>query len=300
MAEFRYFVGVFIWGVTTALVVGLDEEVSVLSPITGVVLVLGALAFFRTLQTAAIDSLQLAPILQAIVARGRKVTDALYTEPHRDHPDDEEPLPEVRSEVRWPGPNGVLRRIDLPALMTLADSVGGIVELTVQVGDNVREGRAVARVRGGTGGIEPRPLIAALEVGLERTMEQDPRFGFRLLADIALRALSPAINDQSTGIQAIDAIDCLVTPMAGRDLDIGRAYDTAGRLSVVLAVPSWEEYVELAIGDVARAGTGNVAVVTRLTQLVDDLLAIAPPARRAVLVSWREQLCPTSAVRPGR
>ena len=128
-------------------------------------------------------------------------------------------------------------------------------------------------------------------------MEQDPRFGFQLLVDIALRALSSAINDQTTAIQAIDAIDCLLTPIAVRDLDIGRTCDEAGQLRVMVRVPSWQEYVDLAIGDVARAGFDKVAVVTRLTQMVDDLITVAPSARHAALRAWRDQLCPVTAGR---
>lgn len=288
--SFGYFVGVFIWGVTTALAVGLDEDVTLLSPLTGVVLVLGALACFRALQNAAAGSLQLATILRSIVVRGREVIEALYAEPYHPHPHDDEPLPEVRIDVRWPGPSGVLRRIDLPAVIAVAKSAGGIVELTVQPGDSIREGRTVARLRGGTGEVDRRSLFDAFEVGLERTMEQDPRFGFQLLVDIALRALSPALNDQTTALEAIEAIDCLLTPIALRDLDIGRTCDDDRHLRVMVRVPSWEEYLELALGDVARAGGHHVAVVARLTQLVDDLIAVAPPARHAALVVWRDQL----------
>src|SRR5262249_20490517 len=145
---FAFLTGVIVWSATAALVTSSRDEVTVVVPIAALLSVLAALTVFRALQMEAFRSIQLAPTIAAIVDRGRAVIDALY----EDRVDDEfraaVSLPEVSAELRWPGHSGVLRQIDLPTLVAAATRIDGIVELTVQVGSIVSEGRVAARVRG--------------------------------------------------------------------------------------------------------------------------------------------------------
>ena len=288
--SFAYFVGLMVWAASAALTVGGREEVSVVVPIVGVVGVIGALLVFRALQMEAFRSIQLAPTLAEITGRGRTVIDALYGEPFDPARASRAPLPEARREIRWPAHAGVLRQIHLPALVDAATRVDGIVELTVEVGDVVREGGVVAVLRGGAGDVDAPALLASFDVGLERTFDQDPRFAFRLLADIALRALSPAVNDQTTAVEVVDAIDSLLSRVSSRDLDVGWIRNAAGELQVVIPVPGWEEYVDLAIGDIVRAGAAVPPLLRRLGKLIDDITEAAPTARHNVLADWRERL----------
>src|SRR5262249_52507270 len=146
--SFAFLTGVIVWSATAALVTSSRDEVSVVVPITALLSVLAALTVFRALQMEAFRSIQLAPTIAAVVDRGRTVIDALY----QDRDDDEcraaPSLPEVSAELRWSGPSGVLRQIDLPTLVAAATRMDGIVELTVQVGSIVSEGGTAARVRG--------------------------------------------------------------------------------------------------------------------------------------------------------
>jgi uncharacterized membrane protein len=294
--SFAYLTGVIVWSATAALVTSSRDDVSVVVPITALVSVLAALTVFRALQMEAFRSIQLAPTIAGVVERGRAVIDALY----QDRGDDEfgaaVSLPEVTAELRWSGHSGVLRQIDLPTLVAAATRIDGIVELTVPVGSIVSEGGVAALVRGGNAAVEAEAVLSALEVGLERTFDQDPLFAFQLLVDIALRALSPALNDQTTALHAIDAIDSLLTPLAARRLDIGHIRSATGELRVVLPAPDWEAYVQLAIDDIARAGRQNPRITSRLIVLVDNLSEVALPARRAALESRRQQL--SEAVSP--
>jgi uncharacterized membrane protein len=63
-------------------------------------------------------------------------------------------------------------------------------------------------------------VLGALVTGQERTFYQDPLFAFRLLSDIGLRALSPAVNDPATAVQVLDTIQSLLLALANRDLDV--------------------------------------------------------------------------------
>jgi uncharacterized membrane protein len=112
--------------------------------------------------------------------------------------------------------------------------------------------------------------------GPERTFEQDPGFALRILADIALRALSPAVNDPTTAVQALDSIDSL---LAERDLDIGRVVDKDGFTRV--------EFQFSQLGGLCRAGArrdhsfgvDSRQVTTRVERLLTELSADSMPER---------------------
>jgi uncharacterized membrane protein len=288
--SFAYLTGVIVWSATAALVTSSRDEVSVVVPITALLSVLAALTVFRALQMEAFRSIQLAPTIAAVVDRGRAVIDALYQDRGDDEFRAEATLPEVRAELRWPGRSGVLRQIDLPSLVAAATRIDGIIELNAPVGSIVSEGAVAARVRSGDAADDANDVLQSLDVGLERTFDQDPLFAFQILVDIALRALSPALNDQTTALHAIDALESLLAPIASRRLDIGRVRSATGELRVVLPVPDWDAYVELAIDDIANSGRDNPRIIRRLIALIENLAAVALPARRTALESWRQQL----------
>jgi uncharacterized membrane protein len=289
--SFSYFIGLFVWAGTAAVASRVHDRVTVIVPIAALVGVLAALMVFQRLQIVAFASIQLAPTLRDIREHARPVIDALYWEPYEDEPDAPAPLPHVRTEIRWEGrPGGVLRQLDLPGLVRVAEAAGGIIEVTVTPGDTIREGAVVAQVHGGQGDVDGAALIGSFEVGLERTFEQDPRLAFRLLADIAIRALSAALNDQATAVQVIDTIDSLLTALCTRRLDVGRIPVGDGRLQVVIPVPSWTDYVDAAVSDIARAGGTVVPVSERLIRLLDDLAAAVHPSRRPPIDRWRRHL----------
>ena len=103
-------IGVFVFSVTAALVIGNDPEVSVIVPAVEVAEVLAALALIRTLQVKAFASIQLAPTLSAIAARGRSILDDLYPQPG---PGDTSParLPPLRRAVTWPRRQATLQQL---------------------------------------------------------------------------------------------------------------------------------------------------------------------------------------------
>jgi uncharacterized membrane protein len=122
-----------------------------------------------------------------------------------------------------------------------------------------------------------------MRAGHERTFEQDPLMGLRLLADIALRALSPAVNDPTTAVQALDAVDSLLRPLATRALDVGRINDAHGTLRVVVPMPEWEDFVAVALDELIPLSAGSVHVHARIERLLEELLELAPPERHGSL-----------------
>ena len=129
-------------------------------------------------------------------------------------------------------------------------------------------------------------VLDGLVTGPERTFHQDPLFAFRLLADIGLRALSPAINDPATAVQVLDTIESLLAPLITRDLDVAEIADDAGAVKVVLALPSWDDYLRISLDDLLESGSRSPMVLLRARALLTGLLNAAPPQRRSS-ITWR-------------
>jgi uncharacterized membrane protein len=275
-------VGVFVFSVTAALVIGNDPEVPVIVPAAEVAGVLAAIALIRALQVKAFASIQLAPTLSAIAARGRGILDDLYPRPGPDGLPPATHLPPLRRAIIWPHRQAILQQLDLPRLAGAAGSA--VIVLRARIGDTLQDGAVVAGLHGGDA--SDAAVLAGLVTGPERTFGQDPLFAFRLLADIGLRALSPAVNDPATAVQVLDTIQSLLVPLASRDLDVAEIADDAGAVKVVLALPSWDDYLRIALEDLIEAASRSPMVLLRARALLAGLADVAPPQRRSP-VTWR-------------
>ena len=125
---------------------------------------------------------------------------------------------------------------------------------------------------------EPGSYLKCLEVGIERNFTQDPLLGFRLLNDIALRAMSPAINDPASAVQAIDSIENLLSTLADRDLAVGLIVDDAGSPRVVFDAPGWDEFLAAGADEIAETPMHPMSR-RRLRAMLEQLLDIAPHER---------------------
>jgi uncharacterized membrane protein len=111
-------------------------------------------------------------------------------------------------------------------------------------------------------------LHAAVRLGYERTAEQDVAFGVRQLADIAVKALSPAINDPYTAIQALEHLGVLLANLVSRPLGDLRFYDPAGTLRVVAPGRDLAYYLDLATGQIRRYGCAEPRVDRALLRVL--------------------------------
>ena len=273
---FALAIGVFVFSVTTALVLGDQEKVSVIVPAVEVVAVLAALALIRTLQVKAFASIQLAPTLAAIAGQGHGIIDDLYPRPYTPGLPPAAPLPPRRRAILWPHRQAILQQLDLGRLLRAAG--GAVIVLRAGVGDTLQQGAPVADLHGGE--VADTAVLAGLVIGPERTFHQDPLFAFRLLADIAMRALSPAVNDPATAVQVLDTIESLLQALVSRDLDVADVADDAGTVRVVLALPSWDDYLRTGLDDLLESASRSPMVLVRARTLLTTLLNAAPPARQ--------------------
>ena len=273
---FAFAVGVFVFSATAALVIGDQQKVSVIVPAAEVVAVLAALALIRSLQVKAFASIQLAPTLAALAGRGRRIIDDLYSRPCPADRQPGAPLPPQGRAILWPHRQSTLQQLDLGQLLRAAGSA--VIVLRAGIGDTLQQGTPVANLHGAE--VADASVLAGLVTGPERTFHQDPLFAFRLLADIALRALSSAVNDPATAVQVLDTTENLLQALVTRDLDVADVADNTGTVRVVLALPSWEDYLRTGLDDLIESASRSPMVLLRVRTMLTTLLNTAPPARQ--------------------
>ena len=179
--------------------------------------------------------------------------------------------------------DGVFLAFDLAGIVALARKADCVVELVPQVGDFVAADSVLFRIHGGTGGPSARALCESVALGQERTLEQDPAFAFRIIVDVSSKALSPAINDPTTAVLAIDQIHHLLRSVGVRHLDEGLAHDQSGAVRLVYRTPNWEDFVRLAVTEIRHFGGTSIQVARRLRAMLENLTEVLPPERAALL-----------------
>ncbi|MBF0483000.1 MAG: DUF2254 domain-containing protein [Desulfovibrionaceae bacterium] len=228
-------------------------------------------------------------IVQKVGASGIVVIQSVYAEAiTAPHPDEEFRIPTIPGRVvAHAGTSGILLAVDLVGLMELARQFDGMIEIVPQIGDFVAVDEPLFRLHGGIVDADDRQLRGSVALGSERTLEQDPTFAFRILVDVAIKALSPAINDPTTAVLAIDQLHRLLRRV-GLHHDRGEEIcDTAGKLRLVFLMPQWEDYVHLTCTEIRHFGASSIQIMRRMRSLLENLMQTLPPPRHAVL---RQQL----------
>jgi uncharacterized membrane protein len=183
--------------------------------------------------------------------------------------------PSESREVLWRGRSSVVQTLDVRRLVRIAEHDDARIHVCVVPGETIPDQGLVAVVLDGPN-LADREVLRALRLGSERTFDQDPALALRLLVDIALRALSPAVNDPTTAVQTLDASADLLSVLVGRDLGVEVVDDADGTARVVLKLPTWEDYVSVASDEIVDMGVSSMQVRRRLGRLLEDLVALAP------------------------
>lgn len=288
------FSATFVYNLAAILQMGRFTAASVppLTMIMGVILILASVVLFIAL-IQRITQFQVTSVLQFVGDRGREVIGELYREAlvagsaaSMELPE----LPPVRQTVSYVGASAVVMEYDLKTLIGLARSADAVVKLDFAVGDVVADGSPVLEVRGGRKAIPEDDLAAAVRLGPERTLEQDPKYAIRLIVDISIRALSPAINDPTTAVQGLDQLDDLLRRLGTRRLDVGSVYDAKGTLRLLYPTPTWEDFLTLAFDEIRYFGATSIQVTRRLGALLNDLQTLVPPSRRDAVAQHASRL----------
>jgi uncharacterized membrane protein len=174
---------------------------------------------------------------------------------------------------------GVVLAFDEAGLIALAARHNCVIEMVPQVDNFVAPGDPLFRLYGSTDERLLRQLRQSIAIGAERTMEQDPAFAFRLIVDIASKGLSPAINDPTTAVLAIDRIHHLLRHVGGRRLDNEKVRDATGRVRLIYRTPDWEDFVVLAVTEIRQFGASSIQIARRMRAMLEDLIRSLPAER---------------------
>ncbi len=263
-------------------------DLSVIISIAAVVI--SAVLFLALIQR--ISVLQITSVLYMIARFGRREILENYPEPWSEKKESRDLARKISfsSPVRsiyYSGISASVLEVNTRQLISVAGKNNIQIEILYATGDTVPEGAAVARLYGDSSRISEWQIIRAINLGEQRTIDQDPRYALRLIVDIAIRALSPAINDPTTAVMALDRLEDLLRLFVTRELDTKYRYDARGNLRLIYPSPGWEDILALAVDEIRFYGAKSIQVSRRLLALLSDLESIAPKTRQP---SIKEQI----------
>jgi uncharacterized membrane protein len=188
------------------------------------------------------------------------------------------------------GKSGIVLAVNLPALLTEAQRADCLIEFAPQVGDFVAVDEPLFYLYGNAAAMDDHRLRELVALGRERTMEQDPMFSFRIEVDIALKALSPAINDPTTAVLAIDQLHRLLRMVGRRSLRNAEILGNMGQLHLVFRTPNWEDFVHISFREIRYYGANSIQVTRRLRSMIGNLISTLPAHRHPALQQELELL----------
>jgi len=189
--------------------------------------------------------------------------------------------------------SGYIRSIDEAGLLAAAVAHDATLHVDRYIGQFIAAGTPILRV------VAPGPTPAALgdaclrafEVGATRTMEQDVEFGFLQIVDIALKAISPAVNDPTTATTCIDQLGRVLVRASALEPSPSALCDASGRARVMLLRTSFPRLLDVAFSQIRHYGKADVATPLRLMRVLGELAGVArDPTHAAAVVDQARRL----------
>ncbi len=215
-------------------------------------------------------------ITERIARETERVIDSMTPEPRAKEPiGGGQPVPRFDGTVVRATRSGYIRYVDVDRLRSIAKTAGFGVSVERRVGHFIAAGVPLLRLS------RPRVLapsdeaaiLETIDLGPVRTMEQDVEFGVLQLVDIALKAISPAVNDPSTAINCIDQLSRILVRVASRAPARAIVFDPPGTVRVALPELSFARLLDVAFEQIVHYGKGDVAVSIRLQRAFADISA---------------------------
>lgn len=292
------FLGVFAYCLAVLRTITTNGEdggfVPSLAVVGGLVLALVAVAFLVFFIHHVAASIQSGAITRGITSDTLHTIDLVF--PDALEGDEGEPLRDAEPPLRWhpvPAPEmGYIESVDYAALLEFARQHGVVVRMERSVGDFVSPDRPIASISGR----EPPDADAAAHlaglfaVDSYRTIEQDVAFGIRQLVDVALKALSPGINDTTTAVTSLDYLSVILQRLAGRRI-VPFPLRDGDMLRVLPMGPGFERLLALAFDQILENAHGNTTVLLRMLQAIGQVRdGTRSPQRLRMLDALREQV----------
>jgi uncharacterized membrane protein len=257
----------------------------------GVVMAIGGIGALIFFIHHIARSIQASSIIAAVAEETLAAVDRLFPQKFGQTPEDDEeeqsplPLPERNWQVIPASANGYVQSVDNAALLRLARKHETIVRMERGIGEFVVQDTPLASL---ALAVPPEPeLITALQAAFSirrlRTVEQDAAFGIRQIVDIALRALSPGINDTTTAVMCVDYLAAILARLASRDIPSSHRYEN-GELRVIAIGPTFASLVIESFDQIRASARGNLGVMLQMLGALQTIgsLTTNPSRRRAL------------------
>jgi uncharacterized membrane protein len=241
------------------------------------------------------SSIQASSIIASVAEETIAAIDRLFPAKRGHAPDDEimDQVPQSLDERTWhPMPartDGYIQGVDSAALLRLAQDKQTVVRMERGIGEFAVQDTALASLA-----LEDLPdqetiasLNASYSISSRRTVDQDPAFGIRQIVDMALKALSPGVNDTSTAVMCVDYLTAILARLAARKFPASCRYD-GDELRVIAIAPTFESLLSSAFDQIRRNAEGNVAVMSRILGALDAIASQTDRPRRRLAL--REQV----------
>ncbi|MDQ6718698.1 MAG: DUF2254 domain-containing protein [Gemmatimonadota bacterium] len=237
----------------------------------GVVLAVGGISVLIFFIHHIASSIQASTIIASVSDETIAAVDRLFPE-HLGHglaDYDEDQTPQPLPERKWQAVpakrSGYIQSVDNDALLGVARNHHTVVRMERGIGEFVVRDTTLASLATEE---PPAPsVVAALrqayEIHHHRTVEQDVGFGIRQIVDMALRALSPGINDTTTAVMCVDYLTTILARLASRPIPSSRRYEN-GELRVIAIGPTFESVLDDAFDQIRCSAQGNAAIVLRM------------------------------------
>ena len=255
---------------------------------------IGALIYFLH---HLVHSIQIDTIMEGVQRRTLALVDDLFPDP--DTPEAAEqaaPEPPTEAVPLLAPKSGYLQTVDVDDLADLAASTG---DTPCSSSRSSATTSPPAAPRAGVGaGVRPattdpdvvQRILRHVHIGFERTLQQDIRFGLRQMVDIALRALSPAINDPYTGVQVVHHVSAVEAVLASRAIHDDVRRDRAGAVLVWLPYPGFATYLHVGCSQIRRYGAQEPLVLAALLQLLSAVAQNCVDPDRVARLSGRRSI----------
>jgi uncharacterized membrane protein len=306
------FAGIFIYCLVVLRTIrGSDEGEFVpgLAVSVAVVLAMGGIGVLIFFIHHIASSIQASSIIASVADETMLAVDRLFPERLGNGPidDDEDqtmlPLPERNWQTVPVKRNGYIEGVDNAALLRFARQHSTIVRMERGIGEFVVQNTTLVSLA-----LENPPeeefledLRAAFSISRHRTLQQDSAFGIRQIVDIALRALSPSVNDTTTAVMCVDYLTAILARLAERDVPSSHRFEE-GELRLIAIGPTFAGLVAASFDQIRVSATGNVGIMLRMLGAIQTIAGLtSSPSRRRALrdqVQWLAELAERSIESP--
>jgi len=271
------FVGTFTYCLLTLPAVRSQPEpfVPSIAVIVAIVLAIACLACLLYFIHHMAERIQASHVVDRVAVETERVLDKLFPRPLDGPPMPTEDIPDPigHGVPVLATRSGYIRSVDESSLLAAARAADATVRVDRAIGHFVMEGTPLFQAEPADRATDAlrTAALGAFDIGPARTMVQDVEFGILQIVDIALKAISPAVNDPTTALTCIDQLGRILVRAAMRRPPISTLRDPDGRARVVLPRTSFPRLLDVAFSQIGHYGKADVAVPLRMMRVLAEL-----------------------------